>query len=415
MLDLVTQNEDYSQSNVLDIQITEEFLPLFDEEHSSYNCRHKAWYGGRGSLKSWTIARGLLIRGIKNKERILCAREFQNSITESVLRLLEDQIELLGLQNFYEVKRNGIFGTNGTEFIFKGLKRNIQSIKSIEGITIVWIEEAQVVSKESWDILRPTIRKKGSQILVSFNPNLATDETYVRYVTVPPKNSYVCEVNYDQNPFFYETELVEEMEYDREHDQEKYQHVWRGKPVQHVKALVFSKWKIDGSIEPKEDETLYFGADWGFSNDPSVLLRCWADHGERIIYIDYEVYKVGVEIDHLPELFDKVPGSRKWRITADSARPETISYLNRNGFKVKGTKKGKGSVDEGIEFLKSYTIVVHTRCIRLIAELGLYKYKVDSMTEEVLPILVDKHNHCIDSLRYAFEKLAFKRLSFNIG
>lgn len=399
----------------LNIQITKEFLPLFDEAHPKYNCRHKAWYGGRGSTKSWSIARGLLIRGIKKKERILCAREFQNSISDSVLRLLLDQIDLLGLQDFYVVKKNSVIcERNGTEFIFKGLKRSIQSIKSLEGITITWVEEAQVVSQESWDILIPTIRTKGSQIIVSFNPNLESDPTYIRYVKTPPNGSYVCEINYDQNPFFTD-ELKEEMEYDREHDPEKYQHIWRGKPVQHVKSLVFSKWKIDGSIQPNHDETLYFGADWGFSNDPSVLLRCWADHSSRIIYVDYEAYKVGVEIDHLPEFFEKVPGAKKWTITADCARPETISYLNRHGFKVKGTKKGKGSVDEGIEFLKSYTIVVHTRCRNLIAELGLYKYKVDSMTEEVLPILVDKNNHCIDSLRYAFEKLGFKKLHFNIG
>ena len=199
------------------------------------------------------------------------------------------------------------------------------------------------------------------------------------------------------------------------HDYEKYRHVWLGEPVKHSEALVFKNWRIDGSIAPRPKESLYYGGDWGFANDPTALLRCWANHEERILYIDYEAYGVGVEIDDTPELFMSVPGSDKWIITADSARPETISYMNRHGFRIRGAKKGAGSVDEGVKFLQSYTIVIHERCKHLVDEVSLYSYKTDKLTGDILPILEDKNNHLIDALRYALEKLAFKRLTINIG
>ena len=400
----------------LDVKVTEDFLPLFDESHPAYYCRNMAWYGGRGAAKSWQVARGLLLRCAKEQALTLCAREFQASIADSVLKLLEEQIYLLDLQDIYNVQRNYIECVNGSAFIFKGLRRNINSIKSIEGVKYCWVEEAQTVSKESWDILVPTIRMEGSQIFATFNPYLETDPTYQRYIgsdEKPPIDDLYCRlVNYDSNPFFPEV-LRKEMEWDKAHDYEKYLHVWEGKAIEHLESIVFKNWRIDGHISPPDDAIIRQGADFGFK-DPSCMLRAWVDDHKRCIFVDYEAYGVEVEIDNLPDLFTKIPNAKKWLITADSSRPETISFMRHRGFKIKGTKKGKNSVEEGVEFLKSYTIVVHPRCQHLIAELGLYKYKTDPKTDEVLPILEDKHNHCIDALRYALEALKFKRTAIHI-
>lgn len=398
----------------IDLDVTPDFLPLFDTEHPDYYTRNLAWYGGRGGMKSWQIARGLLLRGLKGNELILCAREFQNSIGDSVLKLLEEQMYMMGIQDLYEVQRNSIISKiNKTRFIFKGLKRNINSIKSTEGITICWVEEAQVVCQDSWDILTPTIRMENSQIIASFNPYLEADPTYVRYVADPIPNLFIRKVNHDSNPFFPEV-LRKEMAWDKNHDNEKYLHIWEGVPLKRLESLVFKNYRIDGNIGPGEKDIIRFGADFGFSNDPSTLLRVWVDDEKREIYVDYEAYGVGIEIDHMPGVYGKIPQSKKWLITADCARPETISFLKRKGFKVKGTKKGKGSVEEGVEFLKSYTIIVHPRCKELIAELGLYCYKTDPMTGEILPVLVDKDNHCIDALRYALEALVFRKAMIHI-
>jgi phage terminase large subunit len=153
----------------------------------------------------------------------------------------------------------------------------------------------------------------------------------------------------------------------------------------------------------RPEGTIYrLGADWGYSVDPSCLVRCSID-GNRL-YIDHEAYMIGCEIVNLPDLFDRVPESRKWFITADSARPETISYMRKHGFpKINAAQKGAGSIEEGIAFLQSYDIVVHPRCQHVIDELTLYSYKTDPLTGQVLPILEDRNNHLIDALRYACE------------
>ena len=389
----------------INIEIPEAFQELFNP------WRYKIFYGGRGSAKSWSVARALVLLAMGSKLRILCGREYQASIAESAKHLIEEQIHLMGLDHHFSVGKKEInCRVTGAKFLFYGFRHDPQKIKSLEDIDICWIEEANTMTVESWKYLVPTIRKDGSEIWATFNPHLTTDPIYSMFVdekTPKRPNAFVRKVNYDENPWFTET-LREEMEWDKQHDYETYMHIWEGMTITHSKSLVFSgKWRIDGMIEPKPDETLYYGADWGFAQDPSTLLRCWVNHKKREIYIDHEVYGVGVEIDDTPDMFALVPGSQKWEIRADSARPETISYMNRHGFRVVGAKKGPGSVEEGVNFLKSYTIVVHPRCKRLIAELGLYSYKVDKMTEEVLPLLVDKHNHMIDALRYALEKFAF--------
>jgi len=171
--------------------------------------RYRILYGGRGGSKSWGISRALLIKGIKAPIRVLCAREFQTSIKDSVHKLLSDQIYAMGLEAHYEITQNTIRGINGSEFIFAGIKNNINGLKSIEGIDICWVEEANNVTSHSWEILAPTIRKEGSEIWVSFNPELPTDETYKRFVLNPPENAVVTKLNWSDNPYFPEVLDIE--------------------------------------------------------------------------------------------------------------------------------------------------------------------------------------------------------------
>ena len=202
--------------------------------------RYKVAYGGRGGAKSWGIARALLIKGAKDPMRILCAREFQTSIKDSVHKLLCDQIEALGLLGFYEITQNSIRGKNGTEFAFVGLRNNVANIKSYEGVDIVWVEEAQTTSRLSWNILIPTIRKQGSEIWISFNPELETDETYQRFVLKPPADCIQIKINWSDNPWFPDT-LMLEKDALKERDLEAYNQVWEGLCRQSVDGAIFAK------------------------------------------------------------------------------------------------------------------------------------------------------------------------------
>jgi phage terminase large subunit len=202
--------------------------------------RYKVAYGGRGGAKSWGIARALLIKGAKDPMRILCAREFQTSIKDSVHKLLCDQIEALGLLGFYEITQNSIRGKNGTEFAFVGLRNNVANIKSYEGVDIVWVEEAQTTSRLSWNILIPTIRKQGSEIWISFNPELETDETYQRFVLQPPKDCIQIKINWSDNPWFPDT-LMLEKDALKARDLEAYNQVWEGLCRQSVDGAIFAK------------------------------------------------------------------------------------------------------------------------------------------------------------------------------
>jgi phage terminase large subunit len=202
--------------------------------------RYKVLYGGRGGAKSWGIARALLIKGAKDPIRILCAREFQTSIKDSVHKLLCDQIDSLGLLSFYEITQTSIRGRNGTEFSFVGLKNNVSNIKSYEGVDICWVEEAQTTSRLSWNILIPTIRKEGSEIWISFNPELETDETYQRFVANPPADSITMKVNWYDNPWFPETLRLEKDSL-KARDEEAYNQVWEGLCRQTVDGAIFAK------------------------------------------------------------------------------------------------------------------------------------------------------------------------------
>lgn len=203
-------------------------------------ARYKVLHGGRGGAKSWGVARALLLRGVANPIRWLCTREYQNTIADSVHRLLRDQIEMLDLREFYEVQKNGIFGRNGTEFGFEGLHHNVFNLKSWEGADGCWVEEGQAVTKHSWNILVPTIRKEGSEIWVTFNPEFEDDETYRRFITAPRRNSLVREINWRDNPWFPRV-LEEERQEAQAEDPDQYEHVWEGKCRQWLEGAIFAK------------------------------------------------------------------------------------------------------------------------------------------------------------------------------
>jgi len=385
---------------------------VFDSD-SQYDIpiRYRVAYGGRGSTKSWEFARRALRLAMRKKIRFLCGRELQVSIKDSVHKLLVDQIELLGLQGNFRWTDKKIISITGSEFIFKGIRHNTQEIKSTEGIDICWIEEAHSVSKESWEVLDPTVRKPNSEVWLTFNPDLETDPMYKEFVVNPPANAIVRKVNSDENPWFPDVLRVQR-ERLKEVDYIAYLHVWNGEPRSNSDAqILFGKWRVE-SFEPDDDwGAPYFGADWGFSQDPTTLIKHWI-HNE-ILYIEYEAYGVKVDIDKTPKMFDKIPDARKYVIYADNARPETISYMNRNGYpKIKACAKWKGCVEDGIAHVRQYReIVVHPRCTNYIDECRLYSYKIDSKTNDILPQIVDKHNHCIDATRYALGKLIRKRQS----
>lgn len=202
--------------------------------------RYKVLYGGRGAAKSWGVARALLIRGAQKPTRILCAREIQKSIADSVHQLLSDQVKNLGLENFYKIQNNEILGRNGTEFTFHGLKHNIANIKSVEGTDILWVEEAQNVSKSSWNTAIPTIRKEGSEIWVTFNPELEEDETYQRFVVNPPPNAFVTKVNWSDNPWFPKV-LDEERLTLKARNENDYLHVWEGECKQVIDGAIYAE------------------------------------------------------------------------------------------------------------------------------------------------------------------------------
>lgn len=383
-------------SNLLAIETASVYEPLLSP------ARYKGAHGGRGSGKSQFFGDLWLEENVSGKYDFVCLRETLKSLEFSVKKLLESKIARYNAGAYFEVQDRRIFSKHGGVTIFEGMQNHTaDSIKSLEGFDRAWFEEAQAASEKSLTLLRPTIRKPGSQMWFSWNPSKPTDPIdQLLRGTVPPPDSIVVQANYMDNPWLPD-ELREEMEYDKRRDPDKYAHVWLGEYQRNSEARVFKNWTVEEFDVPK-DAVLRQGADWGFSVDPTVLVQCYIEG--RKLFVPYEAYRVGCEIVDTPALFLTVPDSERWAITADSARPETISHMQKNGFpKIMPAIKGAKSLEEGVEFLKSFDIVVHPRCKHLIDELASYSYKTDPLTAQVMPVLEDKDNHVIDALRYACE------------
>lgn len=372
------------------------FLPLLKPK------RYKGASGGRGGAKSHFFCEAL-VGDMLEGHRCVCLREVQNSIKDSDKQIVENKIAGLGLEKLFKVTDQEIVGPRDSLMIFRGLQNHTAStIKSLEGFSRAFVDEAQTISQRSLDLLTPTLRAPGSELWFSWNPDQPDDPVDKLFRENFPSDQHFIHVksNYYDNPWFPD-DLREDMERDKRRDPEKYAHIWLGEYQRNSEARVFHNWRVETFETPQDVPRFYYGADWGFSVDPTVLVRCWIK--DRTLFVDYEAWEIECEIDRTPQLFDKVPGARKWPITADSANPQSISYMNRQGFRITPAVKGAGSIEEGVEFLKSYDIVVHRRCKNVVDELTTYRYEIDQHTKKVLPKLADKKNHTIDSLRYAVE------------
>lgn len=366
--------------------------------------RHYVLHGGRGSAKSWSVAAFLVTTALTAPHRILCGREYQNSIRESVKYLIDAQIRRLGYVDEFESKRTYIKSRNGSEFIFAGLHHNIESLKSMEGITIAWLEEAQTISRNSMTDFVPTIRAPGSFLIYTMNPRFATDPVYEDLVEpkVPRDDVRTLELNYADNPWFWGSPLVGEMRHMRKTNPGMYRHVWRGGLLQDDAARIFPNVAVE-AFETPDDADFMYGADFGFANDPAVILRTFMSPDESKIFVDYEIQRYHLKLNKYAETYDLIPGIRNGVIVGDSSQPQTIDHLVDQGFRAIGAIKGAGSVMEGIRFLQSKDIIVHPRCESIVAESYLYVFKRHPQTNHIMPIPVDKNNHAWDALRYAWE------------
>ena len=355
-------------------------------------------YGGRGSGKSHDVAEYCLFRAYQSKIKVLCTRELQNSIADSVYSLLKNKITDMKLDFFFTVYKDRIVGNNGSEFIFKGIHNNVSEIKSMENISIAWLEESQSLSRESIDVIVPTIRAPGSILIFTFNPYKDNDPIYMEMKNAT-EDDLVIKANYSDNPWFPE-ELRMEMERDKKNDYQKYLWVWEGECLGLSDAQIFRGKYVVENFETPKNADFHFGADWGFANDPTTLVRSFIVGND--LYIDMCAGKVGCDLEDTPSLFNEVQGSSIYPIYADSARPETISFMRSKHYNVIAAEKWNGSVEDGIQYLRSFSCIhIHERCKAVAEEFDLYQYKVDRQTGEVLRIPVDKFNHYIDAIRYS--------------
>ncbi|HGN2348347.1 TPA: PBSX family phage terminase large subunit [Proteus mirabilis] len=389
------------------IEIPPKLIPVFEGNYR-YRCSH----GGRGSAKTRTFALMTAIRGYMSAMNgqsgvILCAREYMNSLEESSMEEVKQAIRSVPwLNDFYELGEKYIrTKCRSVSYVFAGLRHNLDSIKSKARILIAWVDEAESVSEIAWTKLTPTVREAGSEIWVTWNPERDGSATDKRFRKNPPDNAIVVEMNYGDNPWF-PSVLEEERLSDQERlDSATYAWIWEGAYLENSdKQVLANKYVVKSFPDDlwQKADRLLFGADFGFAKDPNTLLRQFILND--CLYIEYEAYGIGVELDHMPAFYNKIPESRKWPIKADSARPETISYLKRQGFNISAAKKWQGSVEDGITHLRGFKqIIIHPRCKETAKEARLYSYKTDRITGEVLPIIEDKNNHCWDAVRYGLD------------
>lgn len=381
----------------LNLNVPERFVPLYQP------FRHKAVFGGRGSAKSHSIGEAVTVLSASRTLRIGCGRQFQNSIRDSVKELIEQKIYDLGLNDGFKILDNEIIHrTLGSRFTFFGLDRNPESRKSLEGLDIFWGEEASTFSEKSLDIIIPTVRKKGSEMWWSWNPRYREDPVDNMFrAGDPPPRSVLIEVGFEDNPYFFQTELHEEMRFLKRKNPEKYKHVWRGGYDENSEARIFHNTRI-GRIDIPDHIEPRFGMDFGFGSDPAAVVKVYVWQARNLIYIAQEAFGHHVPLTKLPDLMLGITELPNYFVVADSSQPQTIDHLG-NTFSIYGAVKGPGSVKTGIEWLKGFDIVIDPDCKNMQEEARLYFWKLDPMGKP-LPIPVDKYNHGWDAVRYACEE-----------
>ncbi len=398
------------------ISLPPKLVPVFTPARG--NARYRCAYGGRGSGKSFSFALMAAIWGYAEPLRILATRELQISIKESFYAELKNAIQSQPwLLEHYEIGESYIRGRNGTEFIFRGLRHNMTAIKSMAQIDLCIIEEAEDVPEHSWRDLDPTIRAPKSEIWSIWNPRMDGSPVDDRFIKHPPYNALVAELNWWDNPWF--PEVLDEV---RRHEQERldpatYAHVWEGAYLENSDAQVLHGKVRVAEFDPgKRWDGPYYGLDYGFAQDPTAAVECYI-HDDRL-WIYREAGGVGVELDDTADMvLAAMPEADRYVVRADNARPESTSYLRRHGLpRVESAPKWQGSVEDGIQFLRSFReIVVHPECRGAIRETRLYSYKVDRHTGDILPQIVDAHNHYIDATRYAMAPMIQARGSGIMG
>lgn len=404
-------------AEAVQLRLPPKLVPVFNPARGA--LQYRGAYGGRGSAKSRTFATMAATWGLVEPLRILCAREFHASIKESFHAELREAIESTPwLAPHYDIGVDYLRGSNGTEFIFRGLRHNSRSIRSLANIDLTIVEEGEDIPETSWRALLATVlRRPRSECWVIWNPEREGSATDKRFRAAPPPRSMIVEINHGDNPWF-PPGLEELRQHDlRTLDPEVYAWIWEGAYRKESDAQIFR-----GKIEVRDFEAAegwagpYYGLDFGFSTDPTAAVRCWIHDGA--LWIDHEANKVGLELDATAAyLIERIPGIAQHTVRADSARPESISYLKRHGLPgIVGAKKGKGSVQDGIEHLRSYRkIYLHPRCREARVQFLGYSYKTDKLTGDVLPEILDALNHIPDAVRYALEPLIRRRAGVMIS
>lgn len=395
-------------SEAVQLPIPAKLAPLFTAENKRYRCSH----GGRGSAKTRTFALMTAVKAYQSMMNgeigvVLCAREFMNSLEESSMQEVKQAIlSVPWLASNFDIGEKYIRTIDkSVNYVFCGLRHNLDSIKSKARILLCWVDEAESVSEIAWQKLSPTVREEGSEIWVTWNPERDGSATDKRFRKEAGDDCITVEMNYTDNPWFPDVLEGERQNDQRRLDPATYAWVWEGAYLENSdKQVLAGKYRIAEFSENlwKEAERLFFGADFGFAKDPNTLVRSFILHNR--LYIEYEAYGQQTELDHMPELYDTIPGARDWPIKADSARPETISYLKRQGFNISAAEKWQGSVEDGIAHLRGFDeIIIHPRCKNVAREARMWSYKTDRITGEVLPKLADGYEHCWDGIRYSLD------------
>lgn len=390
----------------MNVEVPAKVLPLFTPN------RYKILHGGRGSAKSWSVARALVSLAAAKPIRVLCARETQKSIQESVHRLLKDQIELMGLSGLFEVQETRIVGKNGSDFAFAGIRQQgVTNLKSFEGVDICWVEEAQVVTKRSWDILIPTIRKPNSEIWVTFNPELDTDETYSRFVSDPPDGAWVAEVNFSDNPWF-SPELERERQDMLKRDPVGYRTVWEGKCRPAVEGAIYSReieaLVSDGRIRNVPyDPMLKVHTVWDLGFNDSMAIICVQAVAGEIRIVKYIEDSLRTLADYVADLqamrwnwgTDFLPhDARAKDFKSGKSAEEIMRALQRNPRIVPNLGVEEGIRASRLVFSRCYFDKTNTA--GLVNALKRYRRHVHQTTQEPGQPLHDAASHGADAFRY---------------
>lgn len=395
-----------------ELQLPPKLIPVFQGP-----ARYRVSWGGRGSGKTKAFAKMMAVDGYRFgragiRGNLLCAREHLVNLDESSMEEVKWAInDEPWLAAYYDVGEKYIRSHDGRiKFLFTGLRHNIGGIKSKANILRCWIDEAEPVSEKAWQTLLPTMRSQGdgweTEIWATWNPEMIDSATNKRFRLNPPTRWKGAELNWRDNPWF-NAGLEQERQEDLKNRPDTYEHVWEGGYLELTEAQVFhNHFEID-SFEPDSDwNGPYHGLDFGYSQDPTAATQSFIH--KNVLYIRREAHKKKLELNEtVPFLTRSVPQIAMHKVRCDNARPESISYLQNHGMpQAVACLKGKGSVEDGIEYIKSFDrVVIHPDCPETAREFRLYSYKVDALSGDILPKIVDANNHHIDSLRYALEPM----------